>query len=162
MFDYDAEQVGFSAPIFVFQLIGAPLGTLIAGVALSAFVEGLLGVKNGNLIPYVCFALEGFLFGYTYQTSRPRAYQSGGRWIWIPPVCLLAWGVLDELFRRRGTAVLDFFDTSRPGPGVVLAVGLLTLPAIATCFYSIGVITARRRALSRWRQNVSRTTKEGR
>ncbi len=160
MFDYDTEQVGFSAPIFVFQLVGAPLGTLIAGTVLSALVEGLFGAKNSNLIPYVCFSLEGFLFGYTFQTCRPRAHQSGGTWIWIPPVCLLAWGVLDELFRRHGTAVLDFFDATRPGPGVVYAMGFLTLPAIGTCFYSIGVMTARMRALSRWRPAQNGVTHE--
>ena len=148
MFDYEADQTGFSAPVFLLQLIGVPLGVLVLGLVFSIFLEALVGVKNSDLIPYFCYSVEGFLTGYVFQTSVPRACQSGGGWVWTVPVGLLAWGLIDELFSSPATAMRDFFVASAPDPSSAIIMPLLTLPALGSCFYSLGVFIASRPELS--------------
>ena len=145
MFNHQPEE-SFSPTLFLMQLVFAPLGTLVIGLVSSILLESLVGVKNNVPIGYICFCLEGFLFGYIFQTGTARAYRSGGAWVWLPPLCLLAWGFLDELSRRPATAIQDFFVGRAGSSASAYALVLFTLPAIGSCLYSIGVVAGSRPA----------------
>ena len=152
MFDYEARSIGFSPLLFVLQLVVAPLGGLIFGLILSLVLEAVLHVKESNSVLYLSFALQGFLLGYKIQARVPHAIQSFGKWVWIPPFCILAWSFLYELWLFPSSAVHDQFWPGSGDPGGAYLIILVTLPVVASAFYSIGVIAANRAPTSSWQQ----------
>ncbi len=149
MFEHEVRSSGFSVPLFMLQMFLAPLGVLVFGLLAATSVEDLLGIRGSDLIAYSSFSLVGFVPGYSTQTAIPRSLQSGGAWVWIAPVCILGYGVLDE-FSRHPDSVVGTYFLQRPGFGPAgLAEAFFTLPAVATCFYSIGITVANRPARTR-------------
>jgi hypothetical protein len=152
MFDYQSEPRGFSPALFLVQLFAAPLGSLICGGLATELVQEMLRAKHGNLFGYLLYSGFGFVIGYKMQVSFPRAIESGGRWIWIPPVCLATFSVVhySSVFHR---SMLPDYLWPTPGPdlkGIELLV--VTLPAIGSCFYSIGAILASRTDQTSWQR----------
>ena len=149
MFDsYDtaAEVKQFSGLLFGIQLLVVPLSCLIFALLITVFFGRLLGMRTSGGIAeqvtgYLVFSVVGFTFGYVTQTAIPRVFFSGGRWIWIPPVSFLVWGIFIELKRNPSNTVAVVFDV-----GTSVAAVLCTLPAIASCLYSFGVVVANRPA----------------
>ena len=138
------------------QLVLAPLGGLILGGICYAILAELFRVKNNSLIGYLVFSAQGFIMGYRLQTVLPSAIDSGGRWIWIAPVCNLAFWLLGEL-RRGVNADLSAFFVFPEGPGAGgLVLVLITWPAVASCFYSIGVNAASKPAARFWDKLLQR------
>jgi hypothetical protein len=144
MFQHEIRANGFSAGLFVVQLVLAPLGGLIFGLILWIVLEELLRTRDGNILGYFGYSVQGFLLGYKMQTSFPRSIQSWGPWIWIPPVGLLLCCFGSELARHSKSAIVDCFWPGLGNPGGVYLIVLVTLPAIASCFYSAGIVAASR------------------
>ncbi len=158
MFDsYKLESRGFSPPIFVAQLVGAPLGGLILGGLAYVLMAALFRVKDSTWLGYFSFSVEGFLLGYQVQTAIPRAIESGGRWVWIPPLCILAFGVLIELGRGSNSQVgeLFVFPSTRGSEGA-LGMVLITWPLVASCLYSIGIHAASKPPRTFWGKRLRR------
>lgn len=140
-----AESSRFSALLCALQFFVVPFACLIFGVITATLLEGLLRITTNRIaeliLGYVVFCLVGFAFGYSTQTAIPRLLGSGGRWVWIPPVGFLAYAVLNQ-FRRNPNDIAGFFVLGDEG----LVIVLLTWPAVATCFYSVGCVVAHRAA----------------
>ena len=95
MFNQEPEPRGFSPPLFLVQLFAAPLGSLICGGLAAEVFRGMMPAA-GNLRGYFFYSFFGFVLGYKMQVSFLRAIDSGGRWIWIPPVCLAILSILHD------------------------------------------------------------------
>ena len=141
MFSQVENNRAFSVPLFVLQLFLVPLLCLISGVITTVLLRAITG-GNVDVIGYVSFAAVGFSLGYGAQNAFPHASLSGGRWVWIAPVCVFVAGLLFDL-AKLPNEIPDFF-VSRPGREGITQV-LLTLPAIGSCFYSLGLLLAGRR-----------------
>jgi len=83
------RPTGFSPPLFLLQLVAAPLGGLIFGLLVAMLFEVILRVQNDYSVIYFAYGLVGFLLGYFVATALPRACESGGLWVWIPPCSLV-------------------------------------------------------------------------
>jgi len=158
MFDsYEIPPRGFSPAFFVVQFIVAPLGGLVFGMVAYVVMEELFRVKDSTLLGYLVFSIQGFILGYRLQAAFPRAVESGGRWVWIPPICNLAVWVYRELERGQGSQAAWFFSfPSTHGSDEGIAMVLITWPALASCFYSIGVHAASRPPHSSWGKRFRR------
>ena len=139
MFEYRLSR--FSPGLFVLQLFAVPPSCLLGGlVAYEAF----LGAGRENLWremgAYLVFAVIGLVLGQQVHNRAPDAAGSGGKWIWVVPVCLV-WGVVSESSRGFFEALADFFAPSldsRQGAGENGLVWVLfTLPACACICYSV-------------------------
>ena len=115
MFDYEVRPSGYSPALFIIQLVLAPLGGLILGLLVYVLLEGILRVRNSNVLGYVGFSVQGFILGYKMQTAFPRAIESWGSWIWTVPVCNLGLWILGD--NGPNSQVADFF-VFPPGPGL--------------------------------------------
>ncbi len=141
---YGASERGFSASLFVTQLILAPLGGLLLGAMATLLLDLLLGDKHSSILSYFVFSLQGLVLGSRMQAVFPRAIESGGRWAWVVPVCNAGFWIVDELKRSPDSKVSNFFVVSN-GPGLTgIEMFLVTLPAVASCMYSIGITIAGR------------------
>lgn len=150
MFDYESEPRGFSPPLFLVQLFAAPLGSLICGGLATLLVGEMLRIKDGNLPGYLFYSAFGFVWGYKMQVSFARSIESGGRWIWIPLVCLMIFWMLHESSAFHRSMLPDYFwPTSGPDlKGIEMYI--VMLPTIGSCFYSLGVILANRTDRTSW------------
>ena len=154
MFDYEVRSTGFSPTLFVIQLILAPLGGLILGLLVYALLEEVFRARNSNLLGYIGFSIQGFILGYKMQTAFPRAIESWGPWIWTVPVCNVGLWILND--NGPNSQVADFFVFPHgPGLGGIEMV-LITWPAVASCFYSFGVIVASRTPQTSWQHFIRR------
>jgi uncharacterized membrane protein len=131
----------FSIVLFIFQLIAAPAGGFLFGVIAAELFDHVSGTRGHQFVPWLCYMLVGFVQGYLTQTIFSRSDRSGGRFVWIPPVCLLAVLILGDR-RGLGTAIGEAL-TWNPysfdkGAGSVF----FTMPAFASCFYSVGIVLA--------------------
>jgi len=149
MFSTEVRSSRFSPIFFILQLFLAPLGSLICGLVIAGLLENLFGVRNNNFVSYSSFVLEGFILGYATQTAYPRAQQSGGLWVWIPPVCMAIYAVIEQFERNPGKLIGNYF-LFRSGSGIEgMGIVFVTLPAISSCFYSVGILIASRPAKTR-------------
>lgn len=137
------SEVRFSVVLFMFQMIAAPAGGFLFGFIAAELFGEVSDTRGGQFAPWLCYALVGFVQGYLTQAVFPRSDHSGGRFVWISPVCLLAVLILGDR-RGLGTAVGEYliwnpYSFSRGAASV-----FFSLPAFAACFYSLGIILARR------------------
>jgi hypothetical protein len=145
MFDYEADVRRFSMPLFWMQILGVPFGLMICGLSVSlvvaTYIPGLkmLGsaVHGDIIIGYPCYAATGFIIGYLVGKSAAQAYFSGGRWVWIAPMCLLLWALVDEPEALSRSIEEAFLGQDTAGAVVMT---MVTLPVVASCFYSIGLV----------------------
>ncbi len=136
----------FSNLLFVFQLVAAPAGGIIFGLIAAELVDQVSGTRNHQLAGWLCYAFVGFAQGFLTQSVFPRAECSGGRFVWVPPVCVLAVSIFAE-YRRGLEAVFREFLVLNPysfAQGFVS--GFVTMPAFASCLYSLGILAAHRPA----------------
>jgi hypothetical protein len=132
----------FSVPLFLAQQLAVPgLSLLFAGIV-SAFLQSHSSILN-VIADYLTFCLYGFYVGYTWQRHMPGVRCSGGRWIWIAPACLLMWGFLSELTIEPTRLIASVFTGDGPEAGYIML--FVTLPTVACCAYSLGVIARSRR-----------------
>lgn len=135
-----------TALLVVVQLVLVPLTSLVLGwlalLAVELIVSQFSQTPRDDGLAYVAYGSLGFIAGYALQRSYPWLSSSGGRWTWFLPFLLLGWGVIDSL--RRGFEIRDIFA---PGlkPEAGWAFMLITMPTVASLFYSIGVVFADRR-----------------
>jgi hypothetical protein len=154
MFDQEIDSSGFSVGLCVFQLIAAPFECAIFGFLVGLFFEGLLHIRAtslaADLLGYLIFSSVGFALGYVIQIGIPRSYQSAGRWVWVLPVSILVLGFIDE-FRRVSAdkAIVDYFVGRPDIPDSGLGMVFFAWPAVATCFYSAGLVVANRPTTTR-------------
>jgi hypothetical protein len=138
MLDGDDKPRDISSSLFIKQITLIPLfcfivGGLVAGLAIQ--------VTGWDAAGCIAAALTGTAIGFVFQSRDDRMVESLGRWIWIPPVCImllaLAWDT------SVGQPASFYFYYSGPGlTGVQMF--LFTLPAIACCFYAVGITLALR------------------
>ena len=103
---------------------------------------GLEGIANQDVTGYVTSILVGFLAGYAVQIRVPRSVTSGGTWVWVLPVSLVALGSIYDLLELPTELPKLFYGMTHVW-GVFFA--FVTLPAVACCFYSLGIVVADRR-----------------
>lgn len=137
------DEHSFSPGLFVTQLILAPLGGLLVGLITAAFLEELLNIRYSNTLTYLAYGGQGFLFGYLTQKFSLASIKSGGAWIWIAPASLLIWSIIYEL-GRPNPEIAGLFLARRANPGGAMFLALVTMPTLASVFYSIGVVAASR------------------
>jgi hypothetical protein len=135
------DEDRFSIPLFIFQMIAAPAGGFLFGLIAVELCDQVSGTRDDQFVPCLCYMLVGFVQGYLTQAIFRRSDRSGGRFVWIPPVCLLAVLILGDR-RGLGTAIGEALtwnpDSFDKGAGSMF----VTMPALASCFYSIGTILA--------------------
>jgi len=109
-----------------------------------------LRIKDVNLLGYLFYSAYGFVWGYKMQVSFARSIQSGGRWIWIPPVCLAIFCILYDSSAFHRSMLPDYFWPTS-GPDLKgMEMFIVTLPTIGSCFYSLGIILANRTDRTSW------------
>jgi hypothetical protein len=150
MFDYESASARFSGALFVLQLVLAPIAGLIFGSVIFIVLEEALHIHDSNLLAYLIFSLQGFVLGYMVQSSIPRATASGGRWIWILPVGILAWSLSSDVGLFGARAIGDQLWPGPGNPGGAYLMFLITLPTVVSCFYSLGIGAANRIPTSTW------------
>jgi len=150
MFESYDDARGFSPGLFLVQFVVAPLGGLALGLVAYIVLEEFFRTKNNLFLGYFGFSIQGFILGFKLQKAFPRAIESGGRWVWIPPVINLSVWILRELERGSNSQAADFFAS----PGIQLI--LITWPAIASCSYSIGIHAASKPPQSSWGKRLRR------
>ena len=101
------DEDRFSIPLCVFQVIAAPAGGFLFGLIAAELFDQVSGTRDHRLVPWLCYVLVGFVQGYMTQTVFRRSDRSGGRFVWIPPVCLLATAILYDR-RSLRTAIGKF------------------------------------------------------
>lgn len=146
MFNCEADSGSFSVGLCIFLLITAPLESLLAGVLIGESLEKLFSITAddrvaGLLLGYLLFPMLGFIIGYGTQVAIPRAYYSGGLWVWTAPTAVLLWGILDQ-FTRNPHEIISFFVPPRGDEGLVAV--FVVWPMIATFLYSVGILVANR------------------
>jgi hypothetical protein len=142
----------FSAGLFVFQLFAIPLLSLTLGLLVAAPLTTGVSVLftgegkeslPGEIAAYAAYAAVGGVLGLVAQRVLPRAARSGAKWVWIPPVSLLALGMAEGLVREGSRAIPDLLapslDASAGERGIVFI--LLTMPAVACVCYSFAIMT---------------------
>ncbi len=135
----DDKPRDISSSVFLKQLVLIPLFCLAVG---NLTADAAIQITGWNFAGYAAAALFGTASGYLLQLHDGRMVESLGRWIWIPPVCVLllviAWDHSD------GFPVSHYFYAG--GPSLAdLGFWLFTLPAISCCFYSVGLTLGYRR-----------------
>lgn len=140
----EVRSTRFSPGLLVVNLVLAPIAVLILGLLSTVMLEGLLRIKGSTLSAYTCYLLEGFWLGGKLQTAFPRSIQSGGLCIWALPLFLFGWSLMSEM-KRGAQAELDGFFVFPNRPGLAgIELTLITLPFLASCFFSLGVwVTSR-------------------
>lgn len=125
---------------FLWQLFAGGLG--LSEVASPALAGPEFQIANGLWIGAIGLAL-----GATVQHWVRSAYRAG-RWIWVPLVGVLVWGVWSDYLKFGSHQILaDYFYEFHPGSdeGAILR-DLLTYPALSAVCYSVGVYLVFRRA----------------
>jgi hypothetical protein len=136
---------GFSGLLLVVQMIAVPLLASVLGLALVEFFDFATGTHGGNLlVALFCYSIVGLAEGFFVQKASGSAAGSGGFFIWIPLLCIIVAGVLRD-GRGPGAAISELL-TWNPYSLKGLASFLLTMPAWATCCYSLGVFWASKRS----------------
>jgi len=147
VFDSEIDSTGFSPGLFVVQLFGVPIASLVLGGFTSSLLLGALSDGFSNFVDYFCFGLAGFLLGFKAEQSTPDLRKSGGLWVWILPVCLFTWGFVEEVRLFPATAFHMLVPRPHGDPGGSIALLFLTLPTFASCLYSVGIFVASRKVL---------------
>jgi hypothetical protein len=153
MFSSDLDDsVTFSPALFLAQIVLAPLGGLIVGLIGTIILEAVFKTRNSNVAAYISYSVAGLQLGRKMQQLFPRAVHSGGYWAWIAPAIVLILGIIVEAKRGAEAQIHDIFAIpDRPGAdGIGLL--LITLPVVASCFYSVGVISATPRGTKIWQR----------
>jgi hypothetical protein len=96
-----------------------------------------------NAVGYLIFSIQGFCIGFGFQSLIRRAIEGGGRRAWVLPVSLLALSCIWDACLSNWQEIRAFFW---PGADGEQGLGwlLLTLPAVACSFYSLGILAASR------------------
>jgi hypothetical protein len=139
MFDGEEKPRDISSSLLIKQLALIPLFCfVVAGLAADLAIQ----VTGWHFTGYLAAALAGMAIGYWVQLHDDRMDASLGRWIWIPPVCLVLFAMTYDI--SVGQSASHFFNGSGPGlSGVEMFV--FTLPAVACCFYAVGITLASRK-----------------
>jgi hypothetical protein len=137
------DEDRFSIVLCIFQVIAAPTGGLLFGLIAAELLDQVSGTRDHQFVPWLCYVLVGFVQGYMTQMIFRRSDRSGGRFVWIPPVCLPAAFILDDS-RSLGTTIGKFLVYNPYSFVQGAGSALLSMPACASCFYSLGIILARR------------------
>jgi hypothetical protein len=93
-----------------------------------------------NAANYAFFVLAGLALGILAVKLIPSCAESG-RWVWIGPVGLLAFGTLLEISSGRFDIITLWFGTGEEG----WVAAFVTLPTLASCSYSAVMAWAYRR-----------------
>jgi hypothetical protein len=143
----DARPSEFSVLLFYVQVFIGPLligiCTFVAVLLAQVFLQGWV---NDDVTAYGASILEGFSLGYLVRSQSPRAMRSGGAWIWALPACLLISGCIYDMLVLPGELPKLFYGSNRVW-GIFF--GTVTLPTIACCFYTVGMVVESRRSRSK-------------
>jgi len=141
-----------SIALFVVQILGVPVEIFVTGFIAMAVLPDQLGKGLGrtqrgiieDVVGYLFFAFQGLIFGYSVQNGAPRSIRSGGKWVWVLPICCVVYGCLDALLVQPSDLPVMFWPGSKGWEGIWFL--FITLPALGCCFYSLGVVLAAMRA----------------
>jgi hypothetical protein len=143
----NAGRSEFSVLLFVGQVFIGPLLIVICMFVAVPLAQAFLhGWINDDVTAYGASILEGFSLGYLVRSQSPRAMRSGGAWIWAMPACLLFSGCIYDMLVFPGELPELFYGSNRVW-GIFF--GTVTLPTIACCFYTVGMVVESRRSRSK-------------
>lgn len=145
LFKYEARETEFSGGIFVLQAFCVSLLLLIVGGILTSIASELLGGLTGGIAAYFIAGLIGFGLGYWVQITFPRSRACGGLWIWIFPVVVFLWAIFTDMRLGFNDELTSLFIAANARRGPTFGFLTLTSPALATVFYSVGVLKASRK-----------------
>ncbi|MFL6856946.1 MAG: hypothetical protein ACJ8EB_03450 [Allosphingosinicella sp.] len=132
---------------FLLSLIGVTAFEFILNTAFFSGSQknGLIGGAALAMILSISTIFLGICFGWSYQFSDPRADGNGWRGrigFLMSSLATIFYLLLLTLARRAGDAGdLDMFGTAAREIQAHPFSGILDLPALGYCFFSIGVIT---------------------
>jgi hypothetical protein len=135
--------VDFSWFLFVIQQVSVPVATMIALILLAVPFEDVAARSRvaeivGVLLAYACPPIIGWALGRVARKIGPT-FRESGRGIWVAPVTLFVLVLAVSIFSDWRRALREMFMFTNEQPESGLAVVLLTFPAVACCFYSIGI-----------------------
>ena len=130
------REPSFRLLLAIFQLLFVP-----PIVTCSIF---LLGLSNHNTLIYLFTALFGFLFGAIMGWAFSDAIRSLGKWVWVWPTILLVLLVVHDYQPSSPGRTLDWIWPRWNEQWSGFGYWFLTLPAVASFFYAVGVWAAHR------------------
>ncbi|HTA45377.1 MAG TPA: hypothetical protein VK789_23175 [Bryobacteraceae bacterium] len=139
----DSED-GASKMLVLFQFVAAPLGAILLGMAAAELVDAVTHTRGTPWAPWLCYPLLGFVQGCATQAVFRQAYRSGGTVTWMIPGTPLLALIVGELFNTPSTVIADFLKWNPYSLSEGSGAAFLTMPTIACCFYSLGIIAVRR------------------
>ena len=83
----------------------------------------------------------GFILGYVVQSRIPAAIRYGGRWVWAAPTLLLTFAGIDDFVQFSWKEAVLLFLPGAEGEAAWSLI-VVTLPTLACCFYSLGMVAA--------------------
>jgi hypothetical protein len=140
----DSED-SFSGFLFLVQLVAAPMTGLIFGLIGVELVDQWSGSRGHQFAGWLCYALVGLVQGFLTQLVFRRSERSGGRFIWVLPVSVLLAFFFGESRGGLAHALREFLVLNPYSYVEGAASGFLTGPAVASCFYSLGITLAHQR-----------------
>lgn len=137
-----AKRRGVSIPLLILQVFAvAPVNLMLGFLVLWALQAVVARDSSETLLGYALFSVQGFGLGYAFQSFVPRAIRGGAGWTWMAPAALLTWITAFDAGAHGWNYVTPYFWPGREdADGLMLF--LLTLPTVASCFYSFGVLAA--------------------
>jgi hypothetical protein len=122
---------------------------------LFAGVVGMNEVRGGfwagptfQICDGLWIGVLGFLLGLGAQSCIRGAVRTG-RWVWVPLTLALLWGVPWDYVKFNWHTVVNDWFWFHPGPGEEgpLLRDMITYPALASIWYSVGL-----QVISRWKR----------
>ncbi|MBI2680561.1 MAG: hypothetical protein HYX25_06080 [Candidatus Solibacter usitatus] len=152
MFETSDRRHQWSWPAFWIQQLIAPLGSLFAAGSATLWLAGFFYSAPKPLkewagaLDYAYPLLAGFMLGFVARRFSPKSNQTG-RWVWVLPVLVCVLGFVFDLTQDPANAISTFFKPNGSEQGMNLF--FFVYPAVASGFYSLGVLVASRCSASR-------------
>jgi hypothetical protein len=150
MFDANENARGSGTVLFWVQQILVPLGSLIVGVSMGAWIYNLFSASPNSVKDVADLfsstipgPLAGLLAGYNVQRFWPATYEAG-RMVWFVPVtCFVVVLIIDLASAQHIANALSGYFYPQRNEGA-LGVVLFTCPTLSCCLYSAGMVWSRR------------------
>ena len=136
-------QREFSFFGYGFQLVLAYFGTLIGFFVVAIALGPRADSPVWQILYYPVVLLLAVGLALAVSRLAPTSTIEG-RWVWVPPVGLVAFGIAWSLYLNHPSEASDTFYFGNEGGEAGLVLYLVTLPAWGCCCYSATMLWRRR------------------